>query len=121
MSALIYWPSSLPQSPLLDGWQESPQDNVVSNQPEVGDSIDRPRATRTGWNVSLRFLMTDQQRKDFWTFYESTLRSGVLAFRWAGPPDKIECSWKFKRGETPVVMAQSGNLFGVSFNALRLP
>lgn len=76
------WPSDLPQTPLLDGYKETPQEGSISFQPAVGPPKRRKRSSAVGANIEASFLMTDTQYDSFLTFYEATLQQGSDAITW---------------------------------------
>lgn len=89
------WPGSLPQKPLFDTWNESPADNLVRFQPDVGPEKRRRRTTRGRKVVSCQFLMTGAEVAVLDTFYETTLQDGALAFDWDHPRTDVNKSWAF--------------------------
>lgn len=50
------WPETLPQSPLLDGWRETPADNTVRTAMEAGPAKVRARGTAGAGKMSLTYI-----------------------------------------------------------------
>jgi hypothetical protein len=88
----IYWPDSLPQSPMLEGMVITNLTNSVTYKPDAGNPKGRPRYTgkRRSLNVQLPPITTDQLAA-FNTFFDDTLGDGNLPWLWrdfeTGAPD----------------------------------
>lgn len=73
------FPSTLP-APLLNGYQASPQDQVVRTQMEVGTARARLRSTAKIDRVTVQWLFTDAQMATFRTWYYGDGASGTSWF-----------------------------------------
>src|SRR5262245_34347465 len=89
------WPSTLPQCPNLNGFEEQKQINVAAFTPDVGFPKQRRRSTASGWATEVVFRMSNAQVLTFYTFYETTLYDGTLPFTWAHPITKVSYDWMF--------------------------
>lgn len=81
----ILWPEDLPQSPLLDGWQETLPDNVIRSDMEQGPAKLRRRSTAASGKMGLQFLLSPAQCLSLDLFYTNTLQGGVKAFAFTHP------------------------------------
>jgi hypothetical protein len=116
------WPSTLPQRPVKGGWAGGPQDNRISFQPDVGESIDRRRASRV---MEVREVqlppLTGDELASFVAFYRDTLKDGVLAFQWRDAITGDAATFRFVRAEPPYASnIISPDSFSLSFRLLRV-
>src|SRR5262245_51568531 len=115
------WPTSLPQCPILNAFEEQPQLNAVSFQPDVGPLKLRRRASAKAWACTAEFRMNDAELADFNTFYETTLEDGTLPFYWDHPVEKVSYRWMFKSNEQPKITRYARNASRVHLSLLRWP
>jgi hypothetical protein len=115
------WPADIPQCPILNGWNETPQPNVGSFVPEVGPSKMKRRSTAKTWLSSLTYRMTTTQVVAFKTFYETTLEDGTLPFTWNHPVEKTNYNWNFDPGTQPMITRLTPTTHSVQFKLQRLP
>ncbi len=92
------WPTTLPNTPLLDGYGYEPQSNVVKFETDYGPAQLRRRATAITINTTMRLLLTQAQLNTLYDFYYATLgevgfftwtnhiRGGTATYRFLGPP-----------------------------------
>lgn len=81
------WPASLEACPLI-GWSETPTQNIVEFETDIGPPKRRRRASRSGTRVSADYKLkrvgaiggAGDQLATFWTFYQSTIVDGVNSF-----------------------------------------
>jgi hypothetical protein len=116
------WPSTIPQTPLIDQWIGGPQRNKVSFKPDVGPTIDRRRTSSALSIFTATFPpMTELQFATFETFFETTLKDGILPFDWADPVTGVTRRWKFADDDPPYqATAGAGDLITVSTKFIRL-
>jgi len=114
------WPSTLPQCPILTGWDETPQTNVATFSPEVGPPKYRRRSTAKAWLSDTTWRMTSAQVATFKTFYETTIADGSLPFTWAHPITKVTYNWCFTK-QAPKIQRVAPAVHTVDFQLLRLP
>lgn len=73
------WPASLPQEPLLGGYQEIPQDTAIRSGMSYGPDKVRRRTTAVIRHITIRQRMTTAQVATLETFYYDTIQvSGVV-------------------------------------------
>lgn len=89
------WPTTLPQTPLLEGFQDTPQDAVLRSEFD-GYTKQRNRFTAVLHNVSESYLLTKQQYQTFKQFYRDTLQNGAVEFIKPDPIDDINRRYRFK-------------------------
>jgi hypothetical protein len=121
VTALAAWPLTLPQCPILNGFAEQKQINVVAFSPDVGPPKVRRRSTAAAWNTSVAYRMTTTQLTAFNAFYETSLADGSLAFTWRHPIKQVIYNWMFDPKEAPRVDHITATTWRVTFNLLRLP
>lgn len=121
MTAAATWPATIPQCPILNGFSEQKQVNVVAFSPDVGPPKMRRRSTTAWWQTSVAYRMTRTQLTTFNTFYETTIQDGSLPFTWKHPILQTNFDWVFDPKETPKIDHVTASTFRVTFNLLRLP
>lgn len=80
MSA-IQWPDDIPQSALIDGYDEEINTNTAEFTPEVGDPLMSLRASEESQDVKFNTLMTYTQYDSLKAWRRTTLKSGTLPFQ----------------------------------------
>lgn len=90
------WPSSLPQTPLADGFTESRLSTVIRTETDVGPAKVRRRYTAEIRIVSMGLLLTSAQVATLETFYDSTLSGGVDPFDWVNHRTGAAASYRFR-------------------------
>ncbi len=113
------WPTDLPQCPILNGWDETPQPNVATFAPEVGPPKMKRRSTAKTWLSNVVYRMTSAQLVSFKTFYETTLEDGTLPFTWNHPVNKTNFNWYFD--DQPKITRVTPATHSVQFKLQRLP
>lgn len=115
MSGLIIetWPSTLPLAPQLEGYEETPQPNVVRTPVDAGRARQRRRYTSVGAILSTTFLFTHAQEDTFKAFYKDTLQNGAEEFNWYHPVSKESIVARFVGDNPPTYSAASHNLVRV--------
>lgn len=91
----ILWPASLPQSPLLDGWQETLPDNTLRTEMEQGPAKLRRRSTAASGRMNVQFLLSTADCALLDTFYSDTLTGGVKVFQMPHPRRSTPVSCRF--------------------------
>lgn len=77
---MVAWPAPLPQSFVMDSYQEEMPDNVIRDQFDVGPAGVRRRSTSAPYKISGPMRMTVDQWEELKTFYEDTILHGSLPF-----------------------------------------
>ena len=80
---ILSWPPELPQKFLIEGYSETPGDNVLREQMDVGPAKVRRRSTTAPVRISGQMLMTLEQLKRFRQFYRSETFDGTVPFLFA--------------------------------------
>jgi hypothetical protein len=104
MSDPIYWPSSLPDYVLTDGYGEQPVAQKASFQSEVGPPIERARGTMRIIRLDATWLMSAEQVTQFENFVIDTLSQGTADFFWTRP----------RTGEVKTAHIVSDSLYSVT-------
>lgn len=92
--ATAEWPSTLPQSPLIEGFSCVPQDSVLRSKMD-GYTKQRNRFTAVLYDVVEPYLMTVQQFADFKEFYHTTLGNGAEQFIKPDPESNVTAVYQF--------------------------
>jgi hypothetical protein len=79
------WPSSLPQTPVYQGYSRAPGNAVVRSNPEHGPEQIRRRFTAAEDQITAKYQMSFSQYQDLVTFFKTTTAQGSLAFDWPEP------------------------------------
>lgn len=77
----ISWPVGIPQSALLDGYEEEIMSNLAEFKPEIGMPLLSARASEEVELVRFTTIMTWTQYDTLKTFRKTTLKSGSLPFQ----------------------------------------
>lgn len=80
MATTIYWPETLPQSMLIDGFDETPADALLRTPMDAARAKQRARYVRMPFQRRCTFLMTSAQVAIFEEFFRETLGYGALMF-----------------------------------------
>lgn len=84
MSAII-WPPSLPQAPLISGYDETLPDTLLRTQMDAGAAKVRRRFTAAVSPMTCVFNMTEAQTEILDAFYNETIQGGALRFDMTHP------------------------------------
>ncbi|MDP2206399.1 MAG: hypothetical protein Q8K65_08840 [Alphaproteobacteria bacterium] len=115
----IIWPEDLPQSPLLDGLQETLPDNLLRTKMEQGSSKLRRRGTDAPAKITAQFLLDAAQCAVLDSFYADTLAGGVRRFGFTHPRhrDAVSC----RIAQPPEYAALNGGYFRARLTLEVLP
>lgn len=114
------WPTTLPQCPILNGFSEQRQNNIIEFSSDIAAPKIRRRSSKTSMLTSVMFRMTTTELSVFNTFYIDTLRDGTTQFDWMHPITKVNYSWMFDANNAPQIERLTPKTFRVSFNLVRL-
>ena len=113
------WPETLPQSPLAEGFRETPADASLRTMMETGPAKLRRRTTAAAATLSLGYLMGTAQLAALDGFYAGTLQGGTLAFDFTHPVPVETVSCRFR--QPPARAALNGGYFRVAVELEVLP
>lgn len=111
------WPMTLPQSPLIEGFSDTPQDSVLRSKMD-GYTKQRNRYTAALSDVEESYLLTPAQYADFKTFYFSTLGNGAATFTKPNPEAGTTDLYQFA---APFDATFNGVQYKVKLTLERLP
>jgi len=117
--ASLVWPSTIPDKPLVDAYNETPPRDVVKSPMDVGPAKMRRRTTSGVRKFSVTMMMTDAEVADLDTFYETTTRNGVLRFDLENPRTGTTVEMRFM--EAPKYKLVSEDDYEVSMKLEALP
>ena len=116
---MVAWPGSLPQSPLIGGYQRQDGDMALRTAMDVGPAKLRKRATAVPDAVSFSMLMTKSQLTTLETFYENSLNGGTDVVDFTDPITNTTKQYRFlKRYDYRAV---GDDLYEVRFDWEQLP
>ena len=81
----VTWPSTFPQAPLLEGFKETPPDNLLRTEMDQGPAKARRRSTSAVRPITWPTVMTTSQVSAFEDFYTNTIKGGALRFNITHP------------------------------------
>lgn len=111
------WPTTLPQKPLLEGYENTPQNSVLRSDFD-GYTKQRNRFTAVIHNVSESYLLSDDQYTTFKQFFSSNLKNGAEEFRKINPELGVEEIYRFVG---PYQSTYNGVQWVVECNLEKLP
>lgn len=103
------WPASLPQTPLIDGYQEAFPDVRLRTVMDAGPAKMRRRYTAAVTPIECRMVLTAAQVATLKTFYDTTLTGGTASFSWSNPRTSSAVTFRF--AEVPIVSRISGSIY----------
>ncbi len=115
----ILWPEDLPQSPLLDGWQETLPDNVLRTKMEQGPPKLRRRGTDAPAKIAAQFLLDTAQCGVLENFYAETLSGGAQRFAFTHPRSGLAVLCRM--AQPPEFIALNGGHFRARLTLEVLP
>jgi len=89
------WPSILPTSPLVNGYNRSLTDTRLRTQNQSGADKMRNRYTAAVENVTEPYVLTSAQKEALELFYKSTLKNGSLRFIKREPESGNDREYRF--------------------------
>lgn len=117
---MVAWPATLPQSPLLDGFEDTPPNLIIRSETDGGQAKVRRRYTAGVRPGKWSFYMTKAQCVIFNTFYEATISGGATPFDFTDPITDATESYRIVRIESPF-RPVSGTLFAITLEVEQLP
>lgn len=113
------WPANLPQSPLVDGFEETPPYEIVRTSMDAGPAKVRRRATSGVRRFQVQFIMTTTQMTIFDDFYVSTLSHGASRYDWDDPRTEVSKEWRIV--DRPRYSPVGSEYWRVSFSLEQMP
>lgn len=89
------WPSTIPQVPLSDSYQEQRAPDVIRSSMDVGPAKVRRRSTCGVRQFQVSFDLTKDQADDLDDFYETDLNAGTDWFNWTHPRKQVTAEFRF--------------------------
>lgn len=82
---VITWPVGIPETAIIDGYDEQLMPNVSEFKPDVGMPLLGRRTTEEAEDIKFQTVMTFTNYEDLRTWRRDTLKSGALPFQRAHP------------------------------------
>ena len=101
------WPLTLPQSPLMDGYTETPPENTIRTQMDVGPDKVRRRTTSNPRPIQCSYVLTGAQLTILDDFYTGDAAGGATEFDMPHPRTGVTVSVRFRAA--PTYTAVQGN------------
>lgn len=92
----VIWPPTLPQYPLLEGYEETAPDIVLRSNNDAGPPKVRRRFTANVGQIACRYNVTRAQLDIFDDFYFGPAGGGSVAFEWMHPWRRVTVRVRFK-------------------------
>jgi len=89
------WPASLPQEPLVEGFNERAPDTVIRTQMEAGPPRARRRFTAGIRHIECQVRLTPARVETLDAFFRATLAGGALPFDWTHPRTGAAATFRF--------------------------
>ena len=91
----ITWPAILQDCPLLQPYNEKPNDNRLMTEVQSGPPKIRALSTVTSTDTTVAIIMTDSETIALDTFYRETTSFGSVEFEWLHPRTRevVECQF----------------------------
>ncbi len=115
------WPSSLPQSPLINGYSRTQQPQVARTPMDSGPAYQRRRFTAASKPITMMFNLDKAQRQTFWDFFNNTVSGGALPFDWVDPVDGSSVTFSFVGDSVPMETALSAEFYQIAVSMEILP
>ena len=91
------WPITLPASPLVEGFRETPPDTVLRSPMDQGPAKLRRRTTAGTGALSLTYLLSRAQVNALMDFFNDTLAGGSLPFDFTHPVNGATLACRFRQ------------------------
>jgi len=82
---MVAWPASLPQSPLIAGFEEDVPETALRTEMDAGPAKLRRRFTASVRPIKYPLILTETQVATLDTFYVTTMQAGTLPFTHTHP------------------------------------
>lgn len=112
------WPSTLPSSPLVAGYNRSLTDTRLRTQNQSGADKMRNRYTAAVENVTEPYVLTVEQKEALETFYKSSLKNGSLRFIKREPESGNDREYRFV---SPLTFTKAGIYYTITLNLEIMP
>lgn len=113
------WPTELPQSPLLDNYDETFQQEFIRSEMDAGPVKQRRRFSASSTHIRASLIVTSSQLDDLRFFYDIDILGGSLAFSWVHPRTSEAVSMRFVSPYS--ISPISGNIYRVTMELEILP
>lgn len=113
------WPSTLPQTPLLRSYGETPPNLVLRTSMDAGPAKVRRRFTAGVRQFSFDFQLTGAQLEILDSFFMDDLAAGSTAFDFPSPRTGDPVQMRFT--EAPQYSARGGDIWIVKLSLEALP
>ena len=89
------WPVGVPTDVLINGYNESPPDNVLRSPMDVGPDKIRQRSTSAPRPMTWVIVMTTSELATFDSWFTGTLSYGALTFNFTLPRTSVSDEVRF--------------------------
>lgn len=113
------WPATLPQRPLVAGYGESRQSQVLRSSMDAGPPKVRRRFSAAAQNFNVQWRMDSTQLDTFTTFFDTDIQGGSLRFDIPHPRSGTTVSARFQ--DVYSISALGGTNWNVSATLEVLP
>jgi hypothetical protein len=117
----ILWPSTLPASPLYDGYSESMPNYTLRSSMDSGPSKVRRKCSALPWMMTVNFNLSASQLSALVTFIETTLIGGTLRFEFSHPRTGSTVECRVAGSDSLMQFAPRGRSWAVALTLEVLP
>lgn len=103
------WPSTLPQSPLIEGFSETAPSTTTRTEMDQGPAKVRQKTTAGVRRLILSFLLSKTQTATLDAFFHTDTKGGSLSFTFPHPRTNESLSCRFT--QAPRYQTQNGEKF----------
>lgn len=96
------WPASLPQTPQLSGYSETPQSQTLRSSMDAGPAKVRRRFTAASRDIPVQYILSTTQRETFENWFDADIAAGALAFDWPHDGATVEARIRDGYSLTPL-------------------
>lgn len=117
------WPATLPQAPLIEGYESEMKDSRFISNVDAGLNKVRNRYRAVPKNVTENYILKNSQKQIFANFYNDTLAGGSSRFIREDPETLVTMSYRMTTVPTytPIGADKDGIIWRVAFDAEVLP
>lgn len=100
--SIAEWPSTIPDSPLLEDYNRTTQPSRVISNVGAGANKMRGRFRATPRPVTEVFVMKDSEREIFENFYQNDINGGAERFLKQDPVTGLVKEYRFRESEPEI-------------------
>jgi hypothetical protein len=112
------WPSELPQYPLVEGYNRTPQSSLLQFNTDTGRAKERNRATAMPEQITENYVIEDNLYSVLDSFFKNDAGRGTIPFFKTEPETGLTKEYRFR---SPPKFEKRGTLYKVTCELELLP